>query len=141
VERLFSYYCRKLGRDPERYTLTAERRKKAEMRLRERAKRAGPEKALEEAKQCIDNLAASEYHRSQGYMDWTEQIFRSAEEFEKRLNWQKPERTSNGFANGVNRGIAEADAYLEGLRNRAIAEESGDTPSSGGVGGDLRRVC
>lgn len=95
VDRLFEFYCLELGRDPKRYTLTPDRRKKAEMRLKERSALVGEEAAEEEAGKCISNLAASDYHREGGYIDWISQIFKSQEEFQKRLNWRKP--TSNGF--------------------------------------------
>ncbi len=78
IDELFRIYCRKFGRDPARYTLTAARRKKAQSRLREREKLCDLEGAVTEAMQCIDNLAASSYHRENGYIDWTEQIFRTA---------------------------------------------------------------
>jgi hypothetical protein len=97
IERMFLFYCEAVGRDPKRYTLTDERRKKALFRLRERRKIHGNlESAAEEIARAIENVAANEYIMSHGYFDWLEQIFRSAEEFEKRLNWERPLQADTG---------------------------------------------
>ena len=118
VSRLFEFYRERLGRDPLRYSLTPERRKKAYLRLKERMKIRGSLAAAEiEAGQCIENLAASDNHQTNGYIDWIDHIFKSAEVFEKRLNW-KPMTGGNG--NGNSNGRATPDDKAE--RNRATAE-------------------
>jgi hypothetical protein len=103
VERIFSFYCEALGRNPKQYTLTDLRRKKAMLRLRERLViHEGRLSAVEdEFVRAVENLAADEWLRSRGHTGWTEQIFESPDEFEKRLNWQKPTGGSNG-ATGAN---------------------------------------
>jgi hypothetical protein len=143
IDRLFSYYCRKLNRDPTRYTLTPARRKKAQLRMEEREKRSDLETAISEAKQCIDNLAASEHNRTGGYLDWTEQIFRSAEEFEKRLNWRKPEGGSNAAGRTFTGTRSKSGQVIEDLR-RSLEEDgfpvgfgkAGDTPAGQSGQGD-----
>jgi hypothetical protein len=86
VASLFAHYCETCHRDPARYTLTPQRLKKALLRLHERIKLTGSlALAIDDLRHAIDNLAASEYHRTHGYLDWEAQIFRSREEFEKRL--------------------------------------------------------
>lgn len=145
IDRLFAYYCESLGRKPTQYTLTPERRKKAELRLKERIKVSGSlEQAEHEAGRCIDNLAESEYHVAGGYIDWTEQIFRSAEEFEKRLTWMKP--TNGGASNGAFKSKTEssldaarqAQAFISARaqeeRNRILAEQAWG-PETGEAGG------
>jgi hypothetical protein len=119
IGRLFHFYCEAVGRNPGRYTLTAVREKKALLRLRERrGMRAGDLEAAErDLAQAIENLAASEWHRGAGHLDWLDQIFRSSEEFEKRLNWQKPigEQSGNNYAESRNARICrEALAKLDG---------------------------
>lgn len=92
IERMFLFYCEAVGRDPKRYTLTADRRKKALSRLKERIKIHGSlDAAAADFAQAIENLAANEWNMTNGYFDWIDQVFCSAEEFEKRLNWQKPQ--------------------------------------------------
>jgi hypothetical protein len=101
ITRLFELYCTAVSRNPCRYTLTAMREKKALMRLQERRRVRGGDLVVAERDlaQAIENLAASEWHRAQGHIDWLDQIFRSAEEFERRLNWTKPAGDSNGNGN------------------------------------------
>ncbi len=104
VERVFEHYRQKLHRDPKSYTLTRDRKARAVTRIRERLKihNGDMQQVKRELATAIENLAGSEYHVSQGYVDWTEQIFRSAEEFEKRINWKKPEavNASNQHSQG-----------------------------------------
>jgi hypothetical protein len=90
VERCFALYCKLFGRNPRKYTLTKTKRQKAASRMRERLKvhRGDLAEVERECIQCIQNLAASEWHRANGQIDWTDRIFASTEEFEKRLNWK-----------------------------------------------------
>jgi hypothetical protein len=109
IERLFLFYCESVGRNPRQYTLTPERRKKALARLRERRKLHGTLDAAEaDLAKAIENLAASEYHATGGYIDWLEQIFRSTEEFEKRLTWKQPVKGTT-YAPACNQGITDAE--------------------------------
>jgi hypothetical protein len=101
IEALFNSYCDELHRDRSKYTLTPIRKAKALLRLHERQKiRGSLAFAVDEINTAIKNLAASEWHVTNGHVDWNDQIFRSAEEFEKRLNWVKP-----------NGGKSHADSY------------------------------
>lgn len=97
VERAFAVYCVKLGRSERRYALTPLRRQKAEARLRERMQEhlGDVQLAEEDLAQAIANLAADEFCVTRGYTDWIDQLFKSREEFEKRLNRMQP-ATSNG---------------------------------------------
>lgn len=131
VDRLFAFYCDKLGRNPKKYSLTPERRKKAEMRLKERARIRGNLDAAEtEAGQCIENLAADDFCMSGGFIDWTDQIFRSAEEFEKRLN-RKPK--SPGGTHG-RPGFTESVAAKQGVLDTRRAGRVAHEPDRGGGG-------
>jgi hypothetical protein len=119
IGRLFHLYCEAVGRNPGRYTLTPVREKKALLRLRERRGVHNGDLGVAERDlaQAIENLAVSEWHRANGHYDWLEQIFRSAEEFERRLNWQKPtgEQSGNKYAESRNARICrEALAKLDG---------------------------
>lgn len=132
VERVFAFYCEHVGKDLKRYTLTAERKAKALSRIVERLKVHGDnlEPVKAELALVIRNLMASDYHRENGYLDWTEQIFRSEEEFQKRLNWQKP----TGGSDGKGRSGQTVDAgrdFLQEEWNRLGLNKSGDpSPSS-----------
>ncbi len=88
INRAFLYYCKRLGRSPTRYSLTDTRKKKAISRLKERESMVGLQQAMLDIKVAIDNLADNDYLVSGGYIDWLGQIFKSSEEFEKRLNWK-----------------------------------------------------
>jgi uncharacterized protein YdaU (DUF1376 family) len=98
VERTFAFYCLKFGRSAKQYTLTPERRKKAEARMRERLKAHGGDVQLAEADliHAIDNLAADDFCTSKGYIDWNAQLFKSQEELEKRLNQTKTAAANTG---------------------------------------------
>lgn len=134
VERLFAYYCERMGRDPKRYTLTPARRKKAEMRLREREKLSDIGNAEIEAGRCIDNLASSDYHVSGGYIDWTDQIFRSAEEFEKRLSWSKT--STQGATRGKLNKTDGNDAAIQRFMESTNDPRTIDSRSIGNTGAD-----
>jgi len=152
VDRLFGYYCEKFGRNLNKYTLTPERRKKAELRLRERARIRGTLDAAEiDASQCIDNLAADDFCVSGGYVDWIAQIFKSAEEFEKQLN-KKPHQGAkpNGKPNRNDEILAGAQEYANSIRNRDVAPpapysgrtlEAGATTERAGAGDDPALVA
>jgi hypothetical protein len=90
IERSFALYCRLFGRNPKKYTLTKTKREKAAIRMRERLKehRGDFSEVEREVVQCIHNLAANEWNVANGYIDWTDQIFASADVFEKRLAWK-----------------------------------------------------
>lgn len=125
IQRVFNYYCRKFNRSSERYALTKSRFEKACARYRERLKiRGDPEKALADLKQAVDNLAASEFHRERNFIDWTDQIFRSEDEFQKRLNWVK----SNG-ANHARIPIGKGEQTLDVLKGFIRDTEHRSLPS------------
>lgn len=87
IERVFDFYCKKAKREPSKYSLTDARKKKAESRIEERLKihKGDIEIVTTELRSAIENLTASEFHRTKGFMDWTDHVFVSAEMFEKRL--------------------------------------------------------
>jgi hypothetical protein len=76
-----------MARNPRKYSLTDDRRKTAEDRLiyRMEAGHLSILEAEQEARIAIDNLAASQWHRDNGQIDW-DLIFRSNSTFEERLN-------------------------------------------------------
>jgi len=88
VERVFTFYCATFERSERDYTLTPARRSMAEDRLRERLRRhlGDVTKAETDLAKAIKNVAASDYHREHGFVDWGDQIFRSREQFEKQFN-------------------------------------------------------
>ena len=135
VESIFGFYCEKFQKNPKRYQLTDERRKKAGLRFRERLKaNGGNEAAVEvEFSQAVENLAASEYHMANGYTDWLAQIFRSQEEFEKRLNW-KQERGHSGNTNGSN-----SESVFDRIQ-RQRGEAGTGAVGSGDASGDGRKT-
>jgi hypothetical protein len=132
IESIFGFYREKFGKNPKKYQLTEERRKKAGLRFRERLKaNDGNEAAVEtEFSQAVENLAASDYHVSGGYTDWLSQIFKSQEEFEKRLNWK-----NGGKSNGNGKQKSVLDNFL---RQRAEDEATGN--SGGGAARDPRQA-
>jgi hypothetical protein len=133
IELVFGFYCEKFQKNPKKYQLTDERRKKASMRFRERLKaNDGNEAAVEtEFSQAVENLAASEYHVVKGYVDWIDQIFQSQEEFEKRLNW-KPGGKSNGKSNGHGESVLDRIQRQRAGDNETL--ERGSAPA-----GDARQ--
>ena len=140
VERVFEHYCRKLERSPTAYTLTRDRKARAVTRIRERLRvhNGDIQQVKRELAMAIENLAASEYHVSQGYIDWTAQIFKSAEEFEKRINWKRPEA-----GNQHNRPRTKSEQALDELAKAGVDVSPGRTeagpwesePPSGGSDG------
>jgi hypothetical protein len=134
IEHVFAFYCEALNRNPKQYTLTADRRKKAMLRLEERMViHKGDMAAVErEFVLVVENLSASDWNRDSGNYDWTEQIFRSTDVFEKRLNWQK---TKGGNNAGTRKSAAQqrSDEHMEIWRDLIAGEaDSGSTPSVGG---------
>lgn len=125
VERVFGFYCMKFSLDPMRYTLTPERRSRAEDRMRERLKaRLGNHAAAEEdLATAVDNLSNDEYLCGKGITDWLTQLFKSTEEFEKRLNWKQPKGVSNGTR-------TKGDRTMDALKNRFQARRDRDGPSA-----------
>jgi len=169
IERLFAYYCDAFGRNQRQYALTPARRDKAEARMRERirANLGDIAKAEMDLIRAVENLSMSEYHRTNGYIDWIEQIFRSQEEFEKRLNWIQPRgggngaggKSGNGVDAAVRRGQESRSNIADAVRRRygvevgnddgpgagdeakpdATARDAGSLPTGmGGVGGGVR---
>ena len=126
IERLFLFYCESLKRSSQQYTLTSERRKKALARLRERRKVHGNLQAAEaDLGNAIENLAASEWHVTNGHVDWVQQIFRSPEEFEKRLNWKAPQlgAKTNGASNRISPAIERQRSGDDAIRKAAALLE------------------
>jgi len=89
VQRLFQYYKERFQR-LSTYTLTESRKKKCLARLDELmlSEKCDLVKAEEIARKAIDNLAESVWHREHGHIDWTAQIFRSQDEFQKRIEFR-----------------------------------------------------
>jgi hypothetical protein len=97
IEQVFVFYCKTLNRNPHQYTLTPRRKDKAILRLKEREKETGSlAQAQADLEMAISNVAADEFLTSGGYTGWEEQIFKSREEFEKRLNWKAPTPKESG---------------------------------------------
>lgn len=129
IVKAFEYYCKKFERSPTQYSLTDNRRKKAILRFRERENIVGTDQARREIRFAIDNLAASDYHVTNGYIDWVDQIFKSAEEFEKRVNWQPP--TQKGQKNEQHTAIFDRNnAGLHGWLENAINRDTEKTADS-----------
>jgi hypothetical protein len=125
VERVFGFYCHKLDRNPKRYSLTDARREKAIARMRERVKVHDGDLQLAEADlaRAVENLAASDFHQSGGYIDWIDQIFKSEDEFQKRLNWAKPTGgNTNGKPGREQHVVGIAQEYAEKLIREAMAQ-------------------
>lgn len=135
VERAFAFYCESFQKNPKQYQLTEERRKKAGLRYRERLKaNEGDLDAVErDFAKCIENLAASDYHVNNGYIDWTAQIFKSQDEFERRLNW-KPNNNGGTHATIPNGTGNQIVGVLQNSLGRTECQdaswEDGNLPSS-----------
>lgn len=148
VGRLFSFYCLKLNRSPNRYSLTDKRRDMAIRRLTERLKfHNGDLEAVErESETAITNLSESEFHQANGYVEWDEQIFCSQEMYEKRLNW-KQKGKNNGQSKDTERSsrtVTSLGAFL-GDSTDTLSDigdvQSGDIRSASGILGDgLKRL-
>lgn len=130
VERLFGFYCITFGRNENQYALTPQRREKAEMRMRERLRvhLGDVVKAETDCATAIENLSGSDWHRTGGYIDWVANIFKSQEEFEKRMNW-KSTNGGNGNGNGnSNRGQQRTNSQLDALRRADAADNEREDP-------------
>ena len=96
IPKAFQYFVEVTGKS-ERYLLTQSRYKKARLRWEEEAKnlrlvgvsRSDLRKEVGMTfKHVIDELAESDFHRENGYLDW-EQLFDSSERFEKwKSRWE-----------------------------------------------------
>lgn len=120
LTRAFGLYCKLLCRDPKRYSLTDKRLQKGIRRLRERTKMVGEKEAMDEIARAIRNVAANQYLLDGGYIDWEDQIFKSAEEFEKRVNWQPPTSRSQK-SDEQNKRIDSGNSVLGDWAARAAA--------------------
>ncbi len=142
IERVFTYYCSMTKRSPSQYTLTSARRSKAMSRLNEQIKshRGELEAAESDLMQAVTNLAQSEWHVQKGVLDWTKQIFTSAEEFQERLVRRSPVGAKN--AKHATRGevvigttdialaelLGEQDGMAVPAFQRGYALEAGSDP-------------
>lgn len=138
VERVFGFYCHKLSRNPKKYSLTDDRRSKAIARMRERIKVHDGDAKLAEADlaQAVENLAASDFHQAGGYIDWIDQIFKSEDEFQKRLNWAPPAGGKTNVRSKENERITT----ISQTSREALDILSGmDTPAYLGGGGTKAR--
>jgi hypothetical protein len=90
---VWDYYVQKLDKNPKLLKLTPKRIKKGAARLKECLEKTDGDLAKAEAlmKIAIDNLAASDYHRENGYDSWEENLFPSGEKLEWWLD--RPEKT------------------------------------------------
>jgi hypothetical protein len=123
IGALFAHFCTVCDHNPARYTLTPQRKKKALLRLQEQIRITGSlALAVEDLKRAIANLAASDYHRTHGYLDWEAQIFRSREEFEKRLAWRPPQQEESH----AYESIEEHNARVCRQANARVAERTID---------------
>lgn len=87
IDRLFEKYCQLFRRNPSRYRLTDQRRKKAESRFMEclEMEHGNPELAEKLMLEAMQKLALSDWHVNTGNFDWIDHLFDSAEVFQKRL--------------------------------------------------------
>ena len=96
VSELFDYYCLRVKRNKTQYTLTEKRVAKGISRWEECLAGRTESEAMERFKKAIDNLSSTEYNMENGYYDWIDHLCKNTEEFEKRLNWIKPNGGTNG---------------------------------------------
>jgi len=143
VERAFTVYLTMRGLTENDYSLTEDRRKSAEKRLRERlhARLNNLAKAEEDLAAAIHNTLAHQWNRDQGLIDWGDHIFRTREQFQKQLNFK-------GGVNAANKGnsntgkpspaIQRQQSSFDAIRAAATARYGGgaggdDGPNSGPV--------
>lgn len=135
VGKLFDYYCLRVKRNRTQYTLTEKRIAKGLSRWEECLLGRTEDEATERFKKAIDNLSSTEYNMENGYYDWIDHLCKSTEEFEKRLNWIKPNGGSNGHYQGnqpkTGGNLNALNEVIERNRNRGIADgtelrENGD---------------
>lgn len=91
IGRCFTHFLSVTRHHPTTYTLSEHRRAKARQRAKERLKVHQGDLAKVEADFCkaIDNVGANAFLVEKGHTGWNEQIFRSQDEFEKRLSWKE----------------------------------------------------
>ena len=104
VQKVFDYYVEHLNRDPTRYTLTAERSKKAHARLKHCLKLANGNlnDALSMMCDAVDGLLANDWlmgrdpkTNGQRWIEFAEHVFRSDDQMEKRWeDYRKARRAS-----------------------------------------------
>jgi uncharacterized protein YdaU (DUF1376 family) len=140
VERVFLFYCMTFERDAHQYALTDDRRSKAESRMRERmrAHLGDKSEAERDLADAVFNLAENAFSRENGFIDWTDHIFKSQDVFEKRLSWVKP---TGGNSNGNYKGktgqsLDAAARAIQAFEDRAAAERlrSAETGEAGSTG-------
>ncbi len=133
VESMFRLYCDLLHRDPKRYVLTPTRKEKGLIRLRHRIEITGSlAGAVADFTQAIKNLAASEYHTTNGYIDWIDHICNTDEVFDKRLNWIAPK--TNGGQSHVRTTFESLDERIDRIGNEAIERVRMEHQSSEATG-------
>jgi hypothetical protein len=123
VQRLFSFYVRAFNRRSD-YTLTKKREEKAVLRLKEVMAKNGGDlgKAEALAHEAITNLSLSEWHQKAGHVDWLEQVFRSEEEFQKRLAMKVQDAKAKSAVDRIfDREDSEVD---DGDGEQAVTEPS-----------------
>jgi hypothetical protein len=132
IKALFLVYCEGLGRSAKKYRLTDDRRRKALSRLRERLEVHDGDlyAASQDLGKAVENLVASKWHREQGHIDLLAQIFKSQEEFEKRLIWEAPREDANGKDCQHRGALARHDSDVT-----AIAEATAELRASFGLDG------
>jgi len=143
VERVFTFYCATFERSERDYTLTPARRSMAEERLRERLRRhlGDVTKAETDLAKAIKNVAASDYHREHGFVDWGDQIFRSREQFEKQFNLRvsaNAKNQGNGGGGKPSPAAQRQQSSFDAIHAAATARYGGnagrdDGPNSGPV--------
>jgi hypothetical protein len=132
IDRVFVFYCQTLNRNPHKYELTPRRKTKAILRLKEREKKTGSlELARLDLEMAISNLAADEFLTSGGYTGWEEQIFKSREEFEKRLNRKAPTPIHALKSNGFDGANAPASDYDENVKRQLADQQAARTAARG----------
>lgn len=126
VDRLFGFYCLTFDRNANQYSLTPQRREKAEMRMRERMRvhLGDVAKAEMDCANAIENISSSTFHRDGGFFDWTEHIFKSQEKFEKWLSHKRNIGGNNG--NGNHR--TKSDTTLAALQRSIQKGRDQDGP-------------
>ena len=94
IQEVFNYYLLHADRSSNQYLLTDLRKKKALSRLKElmKNKNQGIHGAVDDMKLAIDGLVASPFHmgkndRNTKYIDFIDNLFKSWEEMEKRINF------------------------------------------------------
>jgi len=92
IARIWAYYLKALAKNPKVLSFTAKRNQKARARYRECLKKTegNTAKAEELMRIAIDNLAASDYHRQNGYDSFESNLFPNSDKLEWWLD--RPEK-------------------------------------------------